>query len=183
MGWCDSPLDQNNWSDFGKAAARNWRSFFFRCFLQVRWSLVAVVSTDRRNILIFERKDGVWRWIRGFVEGLRRPRSRIFGIAGSAGSHSGRLGEHLVSRPHLSITRWPRMGGFVRPLGVARGWHWRFPNARRSPEALQRITRAGRWLDCWAARPRRWAENSSSMAAMIATEPHQRMSSLARTFA
>ena len=39
------------------------------------------------------------------------------------GSRSKRLGERLVSRHHLFITRWPRTGGFVPHLGVARGWH------------------------------------------------------------
>src|SRR6267142_4635991 len=35
---------------------------------------------------ILKGKDGVYRWIRDFVEGLQRPRRRSYGIGGSAAS-------------------------------------------------------------------------------------------------
>ena len=58
-----------------------------------------------------------------FVVGSLRQRRRSCGIAGSGASRSKRLGERLVSRPHLFITKWPHTVGFVQLLGVARGWH------------------------------------------------------------
>ena len=45
----------------------------------------------------------------------------LYGIAGNEVNRSKRLDERLVSRPHLSITRWHRTVGFVQHLGVARG--------------------------------------------------------------
>src|SRR5476649_150265 len=59
---------------------------------------------------ILKGKDGVWRWIRDFVEGLQRPRRRSYGIAGNAASLSRRLDGRLVSshRPFISslTARW-----------------------------------------------------------------------------
>ncbi len=71
---------------------------------------------------ILKGKDGVWRWIRDFVEGLQRPRRRSYGIAGSAGSRSRRSGGRLASRHRRFIFRCHRTVGFVQLLDVVRGW-------------------------------------------------------------
>src|SRR6202166_4310460 len=63
---------------------------------------------------ILEGKDGVWRWIRDFVEGLQRPRRRSYGIAGSAGSRSRRSGGRLAS-PSSSIYFQVSPHGGIRP--------------------------------------------------------------------
>src|SRR4029453_1588327 len=85
---------------------------------------------------ILERKDGVGRWIGAFVEGLRQPRRRSYGIAGSAGSRSKRLGGRLVSRHRRFFFRWRHTVEFVQFLDVARDWRCRSQNARGNREAL-----------------------------------------------
>src|SRR6476661_8818982 len=70
----------------------------------------AVMSVDDGGLnrstqhFILKGKDGVWRWIRDFVEGLQRPRRRSYGIAGSAASRSKRSGGRSGSlhRPFIS---------------------------------------------------------------------------------
>src|SRR6476661_10853300 len=71
---------------------------------------------------ILKGKDGVWRWIRDFVEGLQRPRRRSYGIAGSAASRSKRSGGRLVNLHRRFISRCRHTVEFVQLLGVARDW-------------------------------------------------------------
>ncbi|MEY2527729.1 MAG: hypothetical protein QOE73_2500 [Verrucomicrobiota bacterium] len=59
---------------------------------------------------VLERKNGVCRWIRDFVEGLQRLRGRSYGIGGSGGSSLKAIGRALVSRHRRFISRWLRMG-------------------------------------------------------------------------
>jgi hypothetical protein len=58
-------------------------------FLAAVAAIVSVISRWSQPVdatLYLQGKDGVWRWIRDFAEGLRQPRRRSYGTAGSAES-------------------------------------------------------------------------------------------------
>src|SRR5664279_5244967 len=93
-------------------------------FTQVRVmsALVGGLNGSAQHFIL-EGKDGVCEWNKDFVGGLRRPRRRSYGTAGSVASRSRQLGGLLASRHHRFIIRWHRMAAFVQLLGVARGRH------------------------------------------------------------
>jgi len=129
------PKSKRPFSSMEKQFRRRAGGTMSASFFEVQMSALGGGLNRSTQHFIFEGKDGVWRWIRDFVEGLPRQRKRSCGIAGSTGSRSKRSDGRLVSRHRRFIAKYHHTVEFARLPGVARDWRWRSRNARRYPGA------------------------------------------------